>query len=145
MANYSRQSHAVYYIRYHLVFSTRYRRKVLKHGMGTFVCVVMRAIERRHPEIVVHEANTDVDHLHLLVSVAPKMAISTAVRILKTVTSRAMRRKFPFLKQAYWGEERGIWSVGYFISTVGVNEKTIRNYIEYQGKEDSGRATLELV
>ncbi len=54
-----------------------------------------------------------------------------------------MREKFPFLDRVYWGED-GIWSIGYFVSTVGVNEAVIRRYIERQGLEDSGQAKLEL-
>ena len=139
-----RQSHAVYHTRYHLILSTRYRRKVLKRGMGEYLCVVMKTIHRRHPEIEFLEVNTGQDHIHLLVSIAPRMAISEAVRILKCNSARMMSKKFPFLKQTYWGEEDGIWSIGYFVSTVGVNEETIRNYIELQGREDSGQAKLEL-
>jgi len=139
-----RQSHAVYHTRYHLILSTRYRRKVLQRGMGDYLSVVMRTIQRRHPEIEIYEANTDKDHIHLLVSVAPRMALSEAVRILKCNSARMMLRKFPFLKKTYWGTEDGIWSVGYFVSTVGVNEETIRKYIELQGQDDSGQAKLEL-
>src|SRR3990167_1800266 len=127
---YNRQAHAVYYARYHLVFSTRFRRKILKRGMGAYLGVLMRAVSRRHPEIQIVEVNTDQDHVHLLVSVAPKMAIATAVRLLKSNTARAMVTKFPYLKQVYWDGDSGIWSVGYFMSTVGVNEATLRRYIE---------------
>ena len=105
--------------------------------------VLMRAIHRRHPELEILEVNTDEDHLHLLVSIPPKMAVSEAVRILKCNTARGMRRKFPYLDKVYYGDD-GIWSRGYFVSTVGVNEQLIRKYIEYQGKEDSGQAELEL-
>jgi len=112
--------------------------------MGDYLSVVMRTIQRRHPEIEIYEANTDKDHIHLLVSVAPRMALSEAVRILKCNSARMMLRKFPFLKKTYWGTEDGIWSVGYFVSTVGVNEETIRKYIELQGQDDSGQAKLEL-
>ncbi len=141
---YNRQSHAVYHTRYHLVFATKYRRKIFgKSGMAEYMKVIMKTIPRRHPEIEVYEVNTDKDHIHLLVSVAPRMAISEAVRILKSNTARLMTQKFPFLKQVYNGE-MGIWSTGYFVSTVGANEKTIQKYIEYQGKEDSGQAQLEL-
>lgn len=104
----------------------------------------MRAIHRRHPEIEIEEVNVDLDHIHLLVSIAPKMAVSEAVRILKCNTARAMVKKFPYLNQVYHNEDVGIWSDGYFVSTVGANEKTIRKYIELQGKEDSGRAELVL-
>ncbi len=140
----SRQSHCVYHARYHLIFATRYRRKILKRGAGDYLCIIMRAIERRHPEIQIFETNTDEDHIHLLVSVAPKMAISEAVRILKCNTARAMIMKFKYLENVYEDGDSGIWSVGYFMSTVGVNEKIIKKYIEMQGQEDSGQAQLEL-
>lgn len=106
--------------------------------------VLMKTIERRHPEIKVFEVNTDEDHIHLLASIAPKMAISRAVTIIKTNTARMMSKKFPFLKKVYLEMKDSIWSPGYFVSTVGLDEKTIRRYIELQGQEDSGQARLEL-
>ena len=54
-----------------------------------------------------------------------------------------MKQKFPFLKEVYWGAA-GLWSDGYFVSTVGINEEVIKDYIERQGKEDIGQAKLEL-
>lgn len=139
-----KQTRCVFYTRYHLVFSTKYRRKILKSGMGEYMKMLMKTIERRHPEIEVYEVNTDEDHIHLLLSIAPKMAISRAVTILKTNTALMMTRKFPFLKNVYLEMKASIWSPGYFVSTVGLDEKTIKRYIELQGQEDSGRATLEL-
>lgn len=59
--NLRKQAHAVYYTRYHLVFATRFRRKVLKAGMGQYLCILMKAINRRHPEIEIYEVNTDQD------------------------------------------------------------------------------------
>ena len=69
--------------------------------------------------------------------------ISQVVRIIKSNTSRDLKKKFKFLKDVYWGSD-GIWSDGYFVSTVGVNEEIIKKYIEQQGKEDSGQAQLVL-
>ncbi len=106
--------------------------------------VLIKTIERRHPEIKVFEVNTDEDHVHLLASIAPKMALSRAVTIIKTNTARMMSQRFPFLKKVYLGMKDSIWSPGYFVSTVGLDEKTIRRYIELQGQEDSGQARLEL-
>ena len=141
---YRRQTHAVYYTRYHLVFATKYRRKIFaKPGMASYMKVIMTTIPRRHPEIEVIEVNTDKDHIHLMVSIAPKMSVSEAVRILKSNTARMMTKKFPFIRQVYDGE-MSLWSIGYFASTVGLNERTIQAYIENQGKEDSGQAELEL-
>ena len=53
-----------------------------------------------------------------------------------------MRKTFPFLDKVYWGED-GIWSTGYFVSSIGVNEETIQRYIALQGEEDKGQAKLE--
>ena len=97
---YRRQTHAVYYTRYHVVFATKYRRKVFaKPGMAAYMKVVMTTIPRHHPEIEVLEVNTDKDHIHCLVSIAPKMSVSDAVRILKSNTGRMMTKKFPFIRQ----------------------------------------------
>ena len=141
---YRRQTHAVYHTQYHLVFATKFRRKIfVKPVMASYMKVLMRTIPRQHPEIEVLEVNTDKDHIHLLVSIAPKMAVSEAVKILKSNTGRMMTKKFPFIRTVYRGEMT-LWSVGYFVSTVGVNEKTIEAYIQNQGHEDSGQAKLEL-
>ena len=137
-----KQGHSVYYIRYHLVIATKYRRKILKDGFGEYLKKLMVGIGRQLPEIEIIEVNTDKDHVHMLLSIPPKFSISEVVKELKAKTGLRMRRKFPFLDKVYWGKG-GIWSRGYFVSTVGVSEFTIRKYIEMQGKEDSGQALLE--
>ena len=71
------------------------------------------------------------------------MNVGSVIRVIKSNTSRVLKQKFPFLKQLYWGTD-GIWSDGYFVSTIGVNEQQIKTYIENQGKEDSGQALLDL-
>ncbi len=136
-----KQAHAVYYTRYHIVIATKYRKKVLKEGMGEYLKRKIRQVGRFHPDIEIIEVNTDKDHVHVLVSIPPKMRVSDVVGMIKANTGSAMRKKFKFLDRVYWGVE-GIWSIGYFVSTVGVNEDVIRRYIEYQGKEDSGQAKL---
>ena len=133
----------MYYTRYHVVVSTRYRRKILNPGMGEYLKIKVIEITKRYPEIEILEVNTDEDHMHVLVSIPPQMQVSYAVNVLKTNTGKAMREKFPFLSKVYWGSG-GIWSIGYFVSTVGINEETIRRYIELQGNQDSGQAKLEL-
>ena len=140
--DYKKQSHSVYYTRYHLVISTKYRRKVLKAGFGEYLKRRIFGIGEKNPEIEIIEVNPDQDHVHLLLSIPPKYAVSDVVRMIKAKTGAAMRRKFPWLDKVYWGDE-GIWSIGYFVSTAGINEETVRKYIEMQGKEDSGQAKLE--
>jgi putative transposase len=140
---YNRLGHAVFYTRYHLVISTKYRRKIFTSGMADYLKLKVREVQRHHPEIVIHEVNTDQDHVHILVSIAPKLSAAQAVSLVKANTARDMRAKFPFLDRVYRGFD-GIWSIGYFISTAGVNESIIRRYIQQQGREDSGQATLDL-
>ena len=71
------------------------------------------------------------------------MTVGSVVRLIKTNTSRNLKQQFPFLRQAYWGTD-GIWSEGYFVSTVGIDAATIRRYIETQGEEDAGQ-TIPMV
>jgi len=137
-----KQGHAVYYIRYHIVIATRYRRKVLKAGMGEYLKRTIRQISRHYPEIRLIEVNTDVDHLHVLVSVPPKLSVSQVVSLIKSNTGKAMRDKYDFLRYVYFGKG-GIWSAGYFVSTVGIDEEIIQRYIEQQGKEDRGQTKFE--
>jgi len=137
-----KQAHAVYYTRYHIVISTKYRRKVLKAGIDEYLKKKVQRINKFHPEIEVLEVNTDLDHIHLVMFIPPKFSVSKVVNMVKTNTCNTMRRKFSFLDKVYWDLE-GIWSMGYFVSTVGISEETIRKYVQKQGQEDSGQAKLE--
>ena len=135
--DYRKQAHAVYHCEYHLILVTKYRRRVINDGIFAFIALKLKEIRKHYPEIEFKEQNHDVDHLHLLVSIPPKLAVGSVVRLIKTNTARAMKQKFPFLKEVYWGA--GFWSDGYFVSTVGLQESTIRKYIQKQGQEDSGQ------
>ena len=125
------------------MISTKYRRKVLGKGMGEYSKRKVRQVSKFHPEIKIIEVNTNIDHMHMMVSIPPKMPVSSVVGLIKTNTGKAMRKHFPFLDKVYWGVE-GIWSIEYFVSTVEISKEVIQKYIEMQGKEDSGQAQLEL-
>ena len=114
----------------------------MKSGFGEYLQKLVIGIGKQMPEIEIVEVNTDRDHIHILLSIPPKMSISDIVKSIKAKTGLYMRRKFSFLDKVYW-DDNGIWSRGYFVSTVGISESTIRKYIEMQGKEDSGQALLE--
>lgn len=74
--------------------------------------------------------------------IPPKYAVSKTVEVIKKNISRSLSRKFTFLKKVYW-DQKGIWCKGYFVSTLGINEKLIRAYVKMQEKEDTGQAELE--
>ena len=138
-----KQSYAVYYCSYHVVISTKYRKSWINPGIFAYLELKLKELSKYYPEIEIELVNHDQDHLHLLISIPPKTAVSSVIRIIKTNTASKLKQKFPILKTIYWGTT-SIWSDGYFVSTVGVNELVIKQYIENQGKEDSGQAKLEL-
>lgn len=139
--DYRKQAHAVYYTRYHIVISTKYRRKIFRGGVGEYLKKIIYDVSKVHPDVEIIEVNTDLDHVHFLVSIPPKYSVGKLVGKIKANTGRKMREKFKYLDRVYWGTE-GIWSIGYFVSTVGINERVIREYIEKQSQEDSGQAKL---
>ncbi len=100
-------------------------------------------VRKYYPDWEYVAVGMEPDHIHLHMVIPPRYAVSKVVETLKTNTSRALKERFRFLNKVYW-DGRGMWSKGYFVSTVGINEKTIRRYVEMQGKEDSGQAELEL-
>ena|SRR5258706_9619126 len=136
---YRKQSNCVYHCVYHIVLGTKYRRKIFNKGIGEYLGKVLQEIRKFHPEIYIEEYNHDEDHIHIMVSVPPKYSVGKVVGIIKANTARRLKEKFPdFLRKVYWGTG-SIWSSGYFVSTVGLNEEVIRKYIERQGEEDEGR------
>lgn len=141
--NFRKQSNAKYCCEYHIVLPTKYRRKIFNEGVFAYLEEILKKIPDYYPEIDILELNHDVDHIHMLVSIPPKLAVGKVVGIIKANTARMLRIKFEYIKKAYWGN-LGIWSDGYFVSTVGINETQIKKYIENQGKEDLGQAKLEL-
>ena len=143
MKEYHKLSHCVYYANYHIVFVTKYRRKIFKYGMGAYACQTLKKVQRNYIGTEILECNSDKDHIHILIRIPPKYPISEVVGFMKGYSAHAIRKRFNFLNKVYFGSD-GIWSSGYFMSTVGIDEDTIRNYIEYQGKEDNGQAKLEL-
>ena len=136
-------SHFVYQCDYHIVLVTRYRRKVFNEGIFAYMNKKLAEITEHYPLIRIKTVNHDRDHIHMLVSIPPTMSVGKVVGIIKQNTSREMRQKFPFLMQTYWGTD-GIWSDGYFVSTVGADENVIQAYIENQGKKDAGQTKFEL-
>ena len=138
-----KQAHCVYRCMYHMVWIPRYRYKVLVKGVDKYLLKKMDEIRKVYPEIEYVQRNIQPDHIHLVLSFPPKYSIAKVVQIIKSNTGKAMRKEFEFLRKRYYGRG-GIWSAGYFVSTVGLDEKLIERYVQYQEKEDLGQAKLAL-
>jgi REP-associated tyrosine transposase len=111
------------------VLVTKYRREVFNEGVFAYFMIKLKEVNKYYPEIEFVEENDDKDHVHLMVSIPLKMSVGSVVRIVKANTSKRLKEKFDFVKSLYWGTD-GIWSDGYFVSTVGLNEKAVKQYIK---------------
>lgn len=143
MTVYRRMTHAVFVCDYHVVWPTKYRRKILSQGVQGALLSILHELSEHRPDLIVKEVNTDEDYIHTLISIPPNVTVGSVVRLIKSNTARPLNEQFPHLRKVYWGT-RSIWSAGYFVSTVGINEAVIRRYIENQGKDDAGQNNLRL-
>jgi putative transposase len=125
------------------VIVTKYRREIFNEGVFAYMRERLAEVSEHYPQIRMREINHDKDHIHMLMSVPPTMSVGKAVGIIKANTAKRLKQKFPFLKQVYWGTD-SVWSSGYFVTTVGANEKAIRKYIEEQGKKDLGQTLFSV-
>jgi REP-associated tyrosine transposase len=135
-------AHTVYKTQYHIVWVTRFRRTILGEGVAKSLRVKLREVQQYYPDWHFTEIGIDKDHGHVHMGIPPKDRVSVAVETIKKNTSRALREKVQFLDKMYW-DRGGIWSKGYFVSTVGITDEIIRRYVARQGKEDAGQAQLE--
>jgi putative transposase len=85
--------------------------------------------------------NVQVDHIHMVMVIPSKYAVARVVQYIKSQSAEALKAKFPFLRKAYFSRE-GMWSRGYCVSCIGLDEKEILAYIEHQEKEDKGQLQL---
>ena len=134
MRNVRSGSHTKYDHKYHIVFCTKYRKKVLTGEIGLRTREIIRQIcERFHVEIL--KGNIRPDHVHILVSIPPFVLESKFIQHIKGVSSRKLQMEFRELRRQYWG--RHFWAIGYFSATVGsVTDEVIRDYIENQDDEN---------
>ena len=95
------------------------------------------------PGVVIEQIGFDKDHLHMVIIIPPKYSIASIMGELKGKSASRLRHKFSWLQKVYW-KENVFWSPGYFVSSVGIDEATIRNYVKLQGARDSGQLKLNL-
>jgi putative transposase len=134
MSRFRKLSQTIWHCKYHIVWVPKYRFKILTGRVGEEVERCVRAFsEQQGCEVI--ELNIQVDHVHLLVMVPPKVSISGFVGTLKGRTAIRVLNKFRDLKERpYWGNH--FWSRGYCVDTVGLDEEMIRKYIKYQEAQE---------
>ena len=136
-------NHSTYKLQYHVVWGTKHRRKWLKEYVCKELSKSFADTCKKYPTLELQAMNTDADHVHLQIEIPPNIAIADAVQKLKGASSIAIQKRFKFIRDMYL-EWDGIWSVGYFVSSIGLDEETIREYISWQGKRESKPQTTKL-
>ena len=135
MVKYRKASHVTYDCRYHLVWITKYRRKILDNTMRERLSEIL-VEECKDMYVKIIRLNFESDHVHMYISIPVFQPIPYVVQQLKGVSSFKLRKEFgEYLSRYYW--KKVLWAVGYFVATVGeVSDELIKSYVEKQGKED---------
>ena len=136
-------AHSVYRLQYHVVWVCKYRRRILNPGVCEYIKKMLPKLLKEIPGVEIETIGFDGDHLHMVMVIPPKYSISSTIGKLKSQSASRLRIRYDWLNKVYY-KENIVWSPGYFVSSVGVDEETIKRYVEYQGKEDSGQLRMEL-
>ena len=134
-------SHSTWSCKYHVVFAPKYRRKVFYDEKRLEIGAILREL-CRWKGINILEAEVCVDHVHMLLEIPPKLSVSGVMGFLKGKSSLMIYERWGNMKYKY--RNRQFWCRGYYVSTVGKQEKVIERYIENQLKEDAMSEELTL-
>lgn len=128
MSTYTSKKGIVYKNQYHIIFCTKYRRKVLKDGIDNRLKELINEIVKEY-DAELKALEVMEDHVHLFVNIDPRQAIHLFIKKIKGKTARTLRDEYPSLKTRL----PCLWTNSYFLCTVGnVSEKTVKEYIEEQ-------------
>ena len=136
-------AHSVYRLQYHVIWVCKYRRRVLNPGVCGYLQKVLPRLLRSMPGVSMESIGFDQDHLHMVMVIPPKYSIAAVIGQLKSQSASHLRNRFPWLSRVYWNENI-VWSPGYFVSSVGIDEETVKRYVEHQGQQDSGQLRMKL-
>lgn len=136
MTEYRKGSHTIYDLKYHIVWITKYRKKVMRGEIGLRLReLIKQTCEAQDVQIL--KGHIAPDHVHLLVSVPPQIAISDLVQRLKGRSARKLLDEFGELRRQFWGQH--LWARGYFVASSGnVTDEIIADYIESQSEKPLG-------
>jgi REP element-mobilizing transposase RayT len=139
---FSKQGLLIYCAFYRIVLVTKYKRRILKGGIGSYLRISLKLTGRHYPDIKILKTITGENYLYLLISVPPKISVSQTVDLLKINTAKALKDRFRFLSHLRHGTGE-IWSTGCLISTMEISEEVIKKYVQYQGDEDYGQSQFQ--
>ena len=127
-------SHSLYECKYHVVFCPKYRYKILEEDVRAYVIQHIYRLSNQKDGVEVLENNVQPDHAHVVLVIPPKYAVSEIIGFLKGKLALRLFDRFPALRKRYWGQH--VWSRGYCVSTVGLDEERIRKYVKWQHRKE---------
>ena len=139
-----RSSHSVFQCLYHIVWSTKYRKRALTEEYQREFCEAVIRRAATEYGMWIHSIEVDSDHVHIQIEVPPQRSVGSAVRVLKSISARLVFRKFGGLKKKLWAGE--LWGDGYFVRTVGdeVTAAIVKRYIDAHAEKGLEPAQGEL-
>ena len=135
-------NHTRWACKYHIVFIPKYRKKVLFGKIRLELGEIFHSLARQK-ESLIEEGHLLPDHVHMMLSIPPKYAVSQVVGYIKGKSAVHIARRYSGRQRNYIGQH--FWARGYFASTVGRDEQVIRDYIRHQEKEDKRIEQMQLV
>jgi len=133
-SRFKKLSHTIYECKYHVVFCPKYRYRILKDDICEYSRQQIYQLCSYKEQIEVLELNIQPDHIHLVISIPPKYAVSNFMGYLKGKLALRLFDRYERLGKRYWG--RHLWSRGYCVTTVGLDEEKIRKYVRWQEQKD---------
>ena len=139
--DFKKLAHSIYECKYHVVFCPKYRLRILKGDLGAYVAEKIQKLSKQKDGVEILELNVRPDHVHLVASIAPKYAVSKMMGFLKGKVAISVFQHYPHIGKQYWG--RHMWSRGYCVSTVGLDEERIRKYVQWQEKKEKQQEAIQ--
>ena len=134
MKKYNRLSHSIWLYTYHIVFCPKYRHKILEGKSEVFVRNQMHRLCGQKDQVTIEEVNIQSDHVHLIISIPPKYSVSEIMGYLKGKLALRLFDARKELTKEYWGKH--LWTRGYCVSTVGLDEEKIKKYVKRQQEQE---------
>ena len=134
-------AHCKYECKYHIVFAPKFRRQVVYGRLKEEIGKILRKL-CEYKKIEILEANACKDHIHMLITIPPKYSVAQVIGYMKGKSSLMIFDKFANLKYKYGN--RHFWCKGYYVSTIGRNEKKIQEYIQNQLQEDQAYEQMSM-
>ena len=128
-------AHSLYECKYHVVFCPKYRYQILQEEVAQYVHQHIYQLCGQKDGVEVLEVNVQPDHVHVVLSIPPKYAVSQFMGFLKGKLALRLFDHFPQLRKRYWGQH--VWSRGYCVSSVGLDEERIKKYVKWQNQKDA--------